>query len=172
MSLKSDRGDWTRVNRTNPSERSIIDYLIGTQKIAKQVSWLEIDEEGSIRIKGKKESDHNTISLELQIETQISTSRVTVWNVKDKEGWEKYNEEMLKENERNPPEMYSDLERNINIAMQRSIGKITITRGKVKRRENEKTKRLKQEKKEAKKNFNKACKNKSNDRAEKLEIYV
>ena len=34
ISLKADRGIWTRVNRNNPNEKSIIDYILVDSKTA------------------------------------------------------------------------------------------------------------------------------------------
>ena len=172
ISLKANRGLWTRVNRNNPLERSVIDYIIGTKEIAEAVEWIEIDEEGTIRIKGKKDSDHNTIALRTRLKIKEKPHKCSIWNVKNKEGWAKYNNEIKREYENNPPKSYDELEKMINKAMQRSIGKVTVTKGKVKKRENEATKRIRKEKKEAKKEFNIACKEKSSERKEKLDRYV
>ncbi len=61
--LQSKTGLWTRENRNNESEKSIIDYILTTADIANNVENIEVDEAGTHRLKGKKQSDHNTITL-------------------------------------------------------------------------------------------------------------
>ena len=68
ITTESNWGKWTRVNRHKTEERSIIDYIVTDQEIAKKVTWMLIDETGNHRPKGKNETDHNTIILEIKIE--------------------------------------------------------------------------------------------------------
>ena len=65
MSIKSQHGLWTRENRHNPKEKSVIDYILTTPTISTQVNNLAIDAEGTLRLKGKNEPDHNTITFEV-----------------------------------------------------------------------------------------------------------
>lgn len=64
---KTSSGLWTRVNRTKPEEKSVIDYTITTKVIVNSIKSTTVDEEGSLRIKGKKETDHTTIITEIRI---------------------------------------------------------------------------------------------------------
>ena len=66
VTLTKGEGTYTRVNRNNPNERSVIDYILMTEKIAETSTDTIIDEEGNIRIMGKKESDHNTITTKVK----------------------------------------------------------------------------------------------------------
>ena len=61
--LKSNHGIWTRVNRKNAEEKSVIDYILTTEQIARNIQSVVVDEEGNLRIKGKNETDHNTIVM-------------------------------------------------------------------------------------------------------------
>ena len=66
-SLEADIGHWTRVKRKDTNERSVIDYVLMTEKLAENTKYLEIDETGVNRLKGKAETDHNTITAKLVI---------------------------------------------------------------------------------------------------------
>ena len=65
--LEPDIGHWTWVNRNNPNEKSIIDYILMTEKLTTQRGVTIIDEVGQLRIKGKNETDHNTITTSIKI---------------------------------------------------------------------------------------------------------
>ena len=53
-SLKANQGTWTRVNRKNTNERSIIDYVIMTEGINNTTKSIVIDEPGLHRLVGKE----------------------------------------------------------------------------------------------------------------------
>ena len=65
--LKSNHGIWTRVNRKNAEEKSVIDYILTTEQIARNIQSVIVDKEGNLRIKGKNETDHNTIVMSIRI---------------------------------------------------------------------------------------------------------
>ena len=50
----------TRQNRNKENEKSAIDFVIATHQAGMWIRGISIDECGDYRIKGKKESDHNT----------------------------------------------------------------------------------------------------------------
>ena len=54
ISLKANIGTWTRENRNNCMEISIIDYIIATSEVAKQTKNIITDEIGTLRMKGRK----------------------------------------------------------------------------------------------------------------------
>ena len=54
---------WTRVKRLKPSERSIIDYILTSKSLNNNIEEVSIDTEGEIRLRGQKDSDHNTITM-------------------------------------------------------------------------------------------------------------
>ena len=85
VSLMSEQGMWTRVNRARPEERSIIDYVLADETSHRQIKQINIDEEGQHRLKncpGKKkkckESDHNTFMIEMDINIQTKCEKKTV----------------------------------------------------------------------------------------------
>ena len=53
ININADQGIWTRVNRKRQEEKSIIDYILTTRGINKPISTI-VDEEGRLRVKGKK----------------------------------------------------------------------------------------------------------------------
>ena len=53
ISVKATRGRWTRQHRTNPTETSIIDYILVDENTNKQIEEVIVDEEGTHRIRGK-----------------------------------------------------------------------------------------------------------------------
>ena len=87
ISTNANGGIWTRKNRTKHTEKSVIDYILVDENTLKQMEEILVDEEGTHRIGGKNESDHNTILL---------TINTTMNKDKEKEQWEKPSEESWK----------------------------------------------------------------------------
>ena len=170
LSTKATRGNWTRVNRRNPDERSLIDYIIGTKGIEKQTTELLIDEEGTMRIKGANESDHNTIMMEARIETERTVKKRKIWKLNNKEGWKQFNKQMQTEDKN--LEDYDVLEETIIKTLKKTVGQTTITIGKNRRRETPRVKDLRQIKKEKRKEFETACKLNKEEKKEKLDEYL
>ena len=101
VTLQADIGMWTRSRKRKDSiERSIIDYVIMTEAAKNYFSLIHIDEVGIHKLKGKEETDHNTIIVELEIPSSIETTKTTTTNFKDEAGWEKFNQILMKENEK------------------------------------------------------------------------
>jgi len=86
-SLNASQGHWTRQNRKNITERSIIDYIIVEKEKANLINELIIDEPGWYRLKnegtGGKETDYNTILLEIH--------NPCIWKAEKKTSMEKRN---------------------------------------------------------------------------------
>ncbi len=80
-SLHASKGVWTRQNRNKAEERSVIDYILVTDNVREHITETIIDEEGHMRIKGRKESDHNTIIIKTGIQTNIDKYRDTKWAI-------------------------------------------------------------------------------------------
>ena len=108
VSLNSEPGKWTRQNRTNPAEKSIIDYVLTTETIAKITNEINFDEIGANRIKGNKESDHNTIIMEINMEMKNEKKKIKKWNLNNKQGWIKYNKVLKEQYERVKPQSYEE----------------------------------------------------------------
>ena len=82
-SLDSNIGHWTRVKRKDTSERSVIDYILISEGLETPIKHMEIDEIGNYRLKGKEESDHNTILTELNLDYKTKAETVTIYNTKN-----------------------------------------------------------------------------------------
>ena len=92
ITTKADYGCYTRVNRNNPNEKSMIDYIMMSAAITKNISSTIIDEEGAHRVKSKKESDHNTILVNMKINDDGKPEYLEKWKLNNKQGWEQFNE--------------------------------------------------------------------------------
>ena len=135
-------GKITRKNTSNELEVSAIDFIVVSENVEKWVKKIIIDEDGLTRIKGKKESDHNTITSTLSID-HIDRSRVvkkTNWNLRaSSEKWAQFAEELEKrkiastniiQREDIPMnERYKQWYRQIDDAARSSIGKTTTKIG-------------------------------------------
>ena len=60
-------GKVTRQNTKNINEVSAIDFIIADETMKQWIKSIEIDESGLYKIRGKNESDHNSISISLDI---------------------------------------------------------------------------------------------------------
>ena len=168
-SLSSTIGNWTRVKRKDPTERSIIDYVLMSEEISNSTKSIEIDEIGMHRLKGKEESDHNTITIETSIPRSIRNTKRTIYNLKDKKKWKQFNHRLHDKYQTQPPENYGEFETIIKDSMESTFDKITIREGKFTPKLSEKAKMLKQEKKASKKAFEQANRQ---DKKEKLDQYI
>ena len=100
---KTDKcqGTWTRVNTKNEKEKSVIDYIITTNEMYDNVKDMIIDEEGCYKVKGKNESDHNTIILntEVPVKLKVKTKRKPQWNITVNTDWQKFRETLREKQE-------------------------------------------------------------------------
>ena len=169
ISLEANTGTWTRVNRNNHLEKSVIDYILATPQVAKQSKNIIIDETGNLRMTGRKESDHNTITMETKCQTRESQEKKWIWRTINEEAWEDFNKEML-----NTPEEvtkdYNKFEKFLNKTMAQQLGKITITPGKNRKITSPEIKRLHQHQKQAKMTWRKHTR-KEIDKEKHLKIH-
>ena len=151
-------GTWTRVNRKNPRERSIIDYITTNSEGEKIIRGIEIDEIGTKRLKNTEaESDHNTISFKISLEEKKERTKIKKWNIKEDTNWTEYNRELTKRME-NKERTYDNLKNAMVEAMEKTIGLITITTSNRRKRESKEVKEKREKKKERKKEWEKAPK--------------
>ena len=170
--INSESIGWTRQNRKNENEKSIIDYIIATEGIAAHIKETITDEKGTYRIKGKKESDHNTLLME--INTNIIKERKTIkrWKLDNKEGWEKFNNELEKYCDKNEPKTQHELQNTMKEIMKRTVGQATIRLGTKQKHESEKTVQLRAKKKLAKKQYHEALEMDRKNIPKKLDEYI
>ena len=92
------QGIWTRTDPADPSNKSVIDYILAIAQTIAHISSITIDEEGEYRLKqlkGKKTpSDHNTILIQLNIDI-IATKEPEKhhWKIHADTDWTSYTEE-------------------------------------------------------------------------------
>ncbi len=167
--LMSEHGIWTRQNRKNPNERSVIDYILVDTKTAKDIEEIITDEVGTFRLKGINESDHNTILTTINIQYRPTTEKVTKWKKPTDENWDTFNQIM--ENEFINTTQYATLDKAIITALERAIGTKTIYTHKNNKKETPEIKTKRKHKNQMKKDYNKAIQNKTNVN-QALERYI
>ena len=122
ISLKPQNGRWTRENRHNASEKSVIDYVLTTPNMTKQTENLVIDEDGLLRMKGKNEFDHNTITLQVKEQIQKDHTKRWIWRTNNEEAWHDFNKEM-ETTSVETTESYDCFEKHLKALMARHLGK-------------------------------------------------
>ena len=94
------KGEITRRNTKKSDEYSAIDFVLATENVEPMIKSMTIDEDGIFKVKGKNETDHNSILVNLcvtQIE-KLKPRKITNWNIRaGPDKWKKY-EEHLKTN--------------------------------------------------------------------------
>ena len=162
---KTDKchGRITRQNTKNVNEQSAIDFIVSNETVKEWVKNMKIDEEGLHKIKGKNESDHNTITISIEIDNVDRTriDKKTIWNLKaSQEKWEMYGNELEKRCKKATSiitnshttinQRYKKWTNEMDQAARVSIGKTTVKSG-GKERISTEVKILQNEKREKKK---------------------
>ena len=91
------KGKVTRKNTTNTNEFSAIDFVVTSQDAFGWIQEMIVDEEGHMKIKGKSETDHNTILLKMNISDtdQARKLKIADWNLRaGPEKWEQFESEI------------------------------------------------------------------------------
>ena len=172
VSLKSEPGKWTWENRANKEQKSIIDYVFMTPELAKCVKEVKVDEEGIYRIKGKSKTDHNTIIVEMELDLKTQPKQFKRWNINNKEGWNKYNEEFNRRYKTKKPRNSKEMNKLITSTMRYTIGQTKITIGQKNKKESEQVKQLRKERKQARLEFEKAIKSNRDQIQGKMKEYI
>ena len=167
LNTKEEHIHWTRENRTNQTEKSIIDYVIVDQQLENSIRNLKVDNTNHLTLKGTKPTDHNTITLELRKNThkQQQTTK-KIWAKGNANTWNEFNRAMQINNA--DIRSYDELEKKITNSLRNTIGIITI-KGNGRKKETEETKQLRKNKKTARKELDKAIKNKTDITKTKIE---
>ena len=168
ISLQQNPNSWTRVRKRKDNiEKSIIDYIIMTKPMAEATKLVYVDEAGTYKLKGKEETDHNTMIVEALYPIAGRAEKIKMLNTKDKAGWVKFNKTIEEKYNKQMPTSYNDYEKSIKKTMKNSFKTITIDRGKYKYKKTEEAKALKQLKKQAKREFEKAPQEGKKDKLDK-----
>ena len=168
-SLEANDGNWTRVHRKNSSEKSIIDYILINKQNAHDITDLVIDEEGTHRIKGREETDHNTVTFKLKTETDNKVNYRKIWKINNIEGWKEYNRLISKEISDNPNKPTTQI---ITETLEKTIGSTIITEGEYKVKDNEDIKMKRAIKRTKEKQFNYALRHQRDKIKETKEEYI
>ena len=169
ISIQSGSGTWTRVNRNNTQERSVIDYVIIRKRDSELVTENIVDEPGNLRIRGIKDTDHNTMIIGMKCPLNKETRVIKRWKINNKEGWAEYNTRMANLN-RETLKNYNTFEHEMNKILEETVGSVKIRIGKKNKTPmNEEQKALKRTVKELRKKFHRAVKENSENKAEVLE---
>ncbi len=158
VNMNKDVCQWTREHRKNQNEKSVIDYIITTNKSKEKIKLTRIDTEGTHRLKGKEETDHNTILMETNFDVRTTPTHKKIWKKGSTQDWNKYNEQVNREIKSRKPQNYDELEEIIMRSLKSNIGQITIKNGA--KRESKEAKELRAKKKEMGKKFDQACEDK------------
>ena len=173
-SIQKIKPDWTRnkektIDGRKIHEKSIIDYVITCSEMEKNITNIVNDQEGIYRIKGKKESDHNTFIIETSIPYYTKPTKQKILNTKDKVKWENFNNKFEEKYKEKKPTTYEELQEIIQSTMKEIFDTITIKKGIYKPKETQKIKELKEKRRIHRKDFEKA---KKELKQEKKETYI
>ena len=135
-------------------------YILITEQIARNIQSVIVDDEGNLRIKGKNETDHNTIVMSIRINDPRKPTFREKWNLKNKDGWTKFNKAILEAYNSNNilVNNYQEAEKEIKKILKKTIGIKTIRSDKTRRITNQEIKEARKVMKSHKKEFQKACK--------------
>ena len=93
------RGSITRRNTKNDSEFSAIDFILANNSAKEWINDILIDEAGLFKVRGKNETDHNTICINLTIPKvdKIRNVKQVSWNIRaPEEKWVEFRQELDK----------------------------------------------------------------------------
>lgn len=126
--LHATKGVWTRRDPVT-HKKTVIDYALISEGLTGKVNELIIDEDGRIRAigKNKKQSDHNTITMSIDIDTTTKVQKETSLNFNDQEAWIKVNNEINSELQNKEPGDYNILHKTIRKAINNNIQRRTFT---------------------------------------------
>lgn len=172
ITTKPEYINWTRQNRKKLSEKSIIDYILITPKVTDHVKDIKIDCENIYTLRGKEETDHNTMILDLNLTLKTRNNKISVWNLNNKEGWKKYNEILNKNTENQKHLPYNTLIQNIHETLLQTIGKITIDKTKIYYPRDPTTKHLKKTCKHLRRLIRQKQKNGENENHKTIQTYI
>ena len=128
---------------------------------------IHVDEAGLYRLKGKEETDHNSIIVQLELPTATRTTQEKITNYRHKDGWETFNRIIEHKLSNKTPENYDEYENTIKNALLKSFKTISVTKGKYKYKKTEAAKELKMIKKKTRKEFEKAPPDQKYDKLQK-----
>ena len=139
---KKCKGKITRKNTKNEKEVSAIDFIVTDEVTENWFTDITIDEDGLLKVKGTNETDHNTISIKLNIENidKTKNAKKTDWNIRaSAEKWADFTAELRNRHEKardiitdpkkSIDQRYKKWFNEIEMAARSTIGKTTFREG-------------------------------------------
>ena len=168
-------GTWTRINRRNSSERSVIDYIVISHHLRNKILESATDNNNTYLVAGANPTDHNVITTTINTKMVINKPNITqTWKAGNPEQWKEFNNTLQTKwkntgtNNRNP----QTLEKLTKESLMETIGEKITNKERKTRITNPLIKKAKMERKTLKIKFNMACKDHSNDKAQRKQAYV
>ena len=172
ISTKAENGTWTWEKRTNNHQKSIIDYILISKDLVELVEDNIVDSEGILRLKGKKETDHNTLFLKLRTPIRKGSEIITKWKKGNDLQWNEFNKEIQKANNE-IKENYDEFEEYLIKTLKNKIGETRIRiHDKNKSKPSNETKEKKEKRKILRKEYQKAIKDQKDDIESKKREYI
>lgn len=156
------QGKITRKNTKKDNEISAIDFVVASHEVKNMITKMVIDEDGMYKVKGRNETDHNTICIDMEMNDMEKTKSLKKldWNLRaSSEKWAEFGEELVTRKtkaqeiieDKNIPfeERYKKWYKELENAARNTIGKTTFKAG-GKEKFSHETKQLQKEKKKLK----------------------
>jgi hypothetical protein len=174
ITLENENGQWTRVNRANPSEKSVIDYVLTDGRTKSEIENVVVDQECQYVLKGEngKMSDHNSILFTLNTNLKEEDKKKIVWKKGDRTKWQNVNKGIVDGWNKVKEKTYSNFEEIVKSCMLKYIGKKKISLTKGKPRESEDVKQARKRKRECKKAYTQAIKSNCPNKLNRLNEYM
>ena len=168
------QGTWTRVNRRNNSEKSVIDYIITGYPMKTKVVESATDTDNMYQIAGINQTDHNVITATINTEIAISSTTTRKWKKGTEDEWIQCNQELQKKwnNTRSENRKYTTLQNQIISCLQSTIGSNIIKSNRKEKITNPNIKDERQKRKQHRTNFEQACREGSRNKASLKHIYI
>ena len=154
--LPEHKGTWTRINTKNQLQRSVIDYIITSKQLCHLITDSETDTNQTYQIKGKNPTNHNIIKMSLNLELKQKNETCKKWRKGTEAQWEQYNQELQQQLEKTDITNIGTLTTMIKKCLMNTIGRYTITAGRVKKNNNKNVNEAKERKVMLKKEYSKA----------------
>ena len=162
-------GSVTRVNRKNSEEKSAIDFLVVSEEVEEHIEEMKIDEEGEFLPKGTAPSDHNSFQVKITIKgiNHVEREKIVRWRLNaPAEKWQDFQLKLAEASRKcteaikkggQIDERYKKWKSILEASAMETIGKTTVKPGR-KVRESVTIKSIREEKRQAKKTFER-CEN-------------
>ena len=172
--LSTHQGTWTRVNRRNNNEKSIIDYIIVSKSMADKIIESKTDDGEEYLIMGTNPTDHNVITITIDTKIQRNQEKTRKWKTGTKEQWKNFNR-MIRdqwEKEHQSNKNINTLQESITEFMEKSIGSKIVNNNRKIKICNPQIKAAKEQRKQHKYKFTQACNNNDTNKHQLKCIYI